>query len=62
MKDNYKIEKRGEYYCLLNNGKVEYKSKDEQKVKSKYQILRITEIRKETAREAMARNGFRSWL
>ena len=36
MKNNYKIEKRGEYYCLLNNGKVEYKSKDEQKVRSRY--------------------------
>ena len=36
MKDNYKIEKRGEYYCLLNNNRVLYKSKDKQKVQSRY--------------------------
>lgn len=36
MKDNYKIEKRGEYYCLLNNNRVLYKSKDKQKVRSRY--------------------------
>ena len=36
MKYNYKIEKRGEYYCLLNNGTVEYKSKDKDKVQLIY--------------------------
>ena len=36
MKDNYKIEKRGQYYYLLNNKTVLYKSKDKQKVQSRY--------------------------
>ena len=53
------LEKDGLFWKVKDGNKTVYKSKDENKAKSKYQILRITEIRQETAREAMARNGFR---
>lgn len=55
MKDNYKIEKRGKYYCLLNNGKVEYKSKDKQKVQSRYDGQRRSQ-ENQLDREIRARN------
>lgn len=55
MKDNYKIEKRGEYYCLLNNNKVEYKSKDKQKVQSRYDGRRRAQSN-QVDREFMARS------
>lgn len=55
MKDNYKIEKRGEYYCLLNNNKVEYKSKDKQKVQSRYDG-RIRARDNQLERQERARN------
>ena len=33
---SYKIERRGQYWCLLEDNRVVYKSKDEQKVRSRY--------------------------
>ena len=33
---SYKIERRGQYWCLLEDNCVVYKSKDEQKVRSRY--------------------------
>lgn len=53
------IEKDGLFWKVKDGNKTVYKSKDEKKALDKYKILRITEIRRETAREAMARNGFR---
>lgn len=53
------LEKDGLFWIVKDGNKTIYKSKDEKKAKTKYQILRITEIRKETAREAAVRNGFR---
>ena len=53
------LEKDGLFWKVKDGNKTIYKSKDEKKAKSKYQILRITEVRRETAREVMARNGFR---
>lgn len=55
------FEKDGLFWKVKDGNKTVYKSKDEKKAKSEYQILRITEIRKETARESMARNGFRGF-
>lgn len=53
------LEKDGQFWIVKDGNKTVYKSKDEKKAKSKYQILRITEIRRETVKEAAARNGFR---
>ena len=53
------LEKDGLFYKVKDGNKTIYKTKDKEKAKSKYQILRITEIRQATAREAMAHNGFR---
>ena len=61
MKDNYKIERRGEYYCLINNNKVEYKSKDKEKVQSRYDG-RIRAQHNQIDREIRARNYRWIWL
>ena len=53
------LEKDGLFWKVKDGNKTIYKSKDEKKAKSKYKILRITEVSRETAREVMARNGFR---
>ena len=56
------LEKDGLFWKVKDGNKTIYKSKDEKKAKSKYQILRITEIRQETLIEASLRNGFRRFL
>lgn len=33
---SYSVEKRGQYWCLLEDNRVAYKSKDKQKVMSRY--------------------------
>lgn len=53
------LEKDGLFWKVKDGNTTIYKSKDEKKALDKYKFLRITEIRKETVREAMARNGFR---
>lgn len=49
------LEKDGLFWKVKDGDKTVYKSKDEKKAKSKYQILRITEIRRETLREKRGR-------
>lgn len=49
------LEKDGLFWKVKDGNKTVYKSKDEKKAKSKYQILRITEVRRESLKEKRER-------
>ena len=55
MGEIFSIEKRGQYWCLLSGNRIVYKSKDEQKVRSRYDGQRRSQ-ENQLDREIRARN------
>lgn len=46
-----KMKRKGQYYYLIENNRIVYKSKDESKVKMRFDMRKESEYRREERRE-----------
>ena len=53
-----KIEKRGQYYCIISGNRVIYKSKDQNKVQARYDQMTKVDENRERCLERFKENPY----